>query len=332
MSEADEIVVLDTGSDDKTVEILSSYPQIKVYCEKVEPWRFDTARNRALEYVSSDADICISTDLDELFVPGWRKGIEEALSKGAERIRYRYTWNFLSDGREGTSFIADKFHARHGFEWRHPVHEVITYTGKGLPVTVFAENVHLLHKADSAKSRESYLGLLELSVLECPEDDRNMHYLGREYMFRGRYSEAVETLKKHLSLKSAVWADERCASMRYIAVCLKLSGDKSGAGSWFLRACAEAPHLREPWLDFAYFCYEQENYSAVIALVNRALEIKTRPDTYISESDSWSEKPYDILSMAYYHTGDRKNARFAAEKALEEDPDNVRIRNNLAYF
>lgn len=332
MSEADEIVVLDTGSEDNTVKILSSYPNIRVYSEKIVPWRFDTARNRALELVSLDADICISTDLDELFEPGWRDGIEKALDKGARRIRYRYTWNFLPDGREGTVFIADKFHARHGFVWKHPVHEVITYTGEGEPKTVFAENVRLLHKADNAKSREAYLGLLELSVRECPEDDRNMHYLGREYMFRKRYSEAVETLKKHLSLKNATWADERSASMRYIAFCSYMTGDGKAAEQWYLRSCAEAPHLREPWLNFAYFCYETEKYEAAAALVERALEIKTRQETYMNESDSWNEKPYDVLSMSYYYLGDMKRAREAAEKALAVAPENERIRKNLSYF
>lgn len=332
MSEADEIVVLDTGSNDRTADILAAYPNIKVYREEITPWRFDTARNRALAFVSPDADICISTDLDEVFEPGWRKGIEAALDKGAQKIRYRYTWNFLSDGREGTVFIADKFHARRSFEWRHPVHEVITYTGEGEPKTVFADGVRLLHKADDKKSRASYLGLLEMSVAECPEDDRNMHYLGREYMFRGRYSDAVETLKKHLALKSATWADERSASMRYIALCLFRTGDNDGAAVWFLRSCAEAPHLREPWLNFAYFCYDIKEYEAAAALINRALKIKNRPDTYMNESDSWSEKPYDVLSMSYYYIGNMRKARDAAERALELAPANERIRNNLHYF
>lgn len=81
MSEADEIVVLDTGSTDNTVKILSSYPNIRVYSEKIEPWRFDTARNHALALVSQDADICISTDIDEFFEPGWRSGIEKASTR-----------------------------------------------------------------------------------------------------------------------------------------------------------------------------------------------------------------------------------------------------------
>ena len=38
---------------------------------------------------------------------------------------------FNADGSEGTFFYADKMHARQGFEWIHPVHEVLRYTGGG---------------------------------------------------------------------------------------------------------------------------------------------------------------------------------------------------------
>ena len=157
MYEADEITVLDTGSTDKTVEILSKYPKINVITEEINPWRFDTARNRALEFVSNDADICISTDIDEIFCEGWREGVEKALDEGATQIKYRYVWNFLPDGREGTVFYADKMHKRYDFSWKHPVHEVITYTGKGENKVITAKGVQLEHKADDLKSRRQYL-------------------------------------------------------------------------------------------------------------------------------------------------------------------------------
>ena len=77
MKEADEIVVLDTGSTDKTLSLLKKCPKIKVYCEQIKPWRFDVARNKSLSYVSSDTDICVCTDLDERFKKGWRKILED---------------------------------------------------------------------------------------------------------------------------------------------------------------------------------------------------------------------------------------------------------------
>ena len=69
MSEADQIVVLDTGSEDGTVDQLRKRGA-QVTVEAISPWRFDTARNRSLELTPKDADICVCTDLDELFLPG----------------------------------------------------------------------------------------------------------------------------------------------------------------------------------------------------------------------------------------------------------------------
>lgn len=76
MSEADKIVVLDTGSEDKTVSKLKN-AGADVYEEKIIPWRFDTARNRSLELVPDDIDICVCVDLDERFEPGWREILEK---------------------------------------------------------------------------------------------------------------------------------------------------------------------------------------------------------------------------------------------------------------
>ncbi len=45
------------------------------------------------------------------------------------------------------------------------------------------EGVCLEHHADRSKSRGQYLPLLELAVEEDPNNDRNVHYLGREYFF-----------------------------------------------------------------------------------------------------------------------------------------------------
>ena len=130
MSEADAVYVLDTGSSDDTVKILQAHG-VNVRSEIITPWRFDAARNRSLELVPEDADICVCTDIDEVLHPGWRAAAEKAWSNGADMLRYRYTWNFNEDGSEGTVFYIDKIHARHGFKWVNPVHEVLEYEGEG---------------------------------------------------------------------------------------------------------------------------------------------------------------------------------------------------------
>ncbi len=332
MSEADEIIVLDTGSSDSTAEILSAFPKIKVYQDTVSPWRFDTARNKSLSLVPEDTDYCVSTDLDEVFEKGWRSRLENALASYPDKVSYRYVWETDENGNEKTVFNIEKIHKRTGFIWTHPVHEVLSYTGEGTPKTVFAKGVKLLHYPDRSKSRGQYLPLLEMSVRESPEDDRNMHYLGREYMFYGRYNEAIATLKKHLSLKSALWKDERSASMRYIANCCSRLGDTENAFLWLINACSEAHYLREPWMAAAEHLYKEKNWHGVIFFIEKALKITDRKETYITDISCYKEKPYDLLSIAYYYAGDIKNAVKNAERALEFSPGDERISNNLTLF
>ena len=72
MNEADMVIVGDTGSTDRTVEMLKSRGAI-VQNITVNPWRFDVARNLSLNFVPENVDICVCTDLDEVLEPGWRK-------------------------------------------------------------------------------------------------------------------------------------------------------------------------------------------------------------------------------------------------------------------
>ena len=329
MREADSVYVLDTGSADDTAALLRARGA-QVTVETISPWRFDTARNRSLELVPDDADICVCTDIDEYFHPGWRRLLEEAWKPGTTRAAYRYTWNFNPDGSEGYVFWTEKAHSRHGYVWTHPVHEVLSWVGEGQEGgKVYVEGMQLDHRADNSKSRSQYLPLLEQSVLEDPDDDRNMHYLGREYYFHSMWDEAIITLKRHLLLPKATWRDERCASMRYIARCYAAKGDMGEAKRWLIRAVAEAPHLREPYLELAERMYEERNWDAVAALCRDALKITERPRTYICEAEAWGSMPWDLLSLGLYYTGRPSEAVDAAKTAQKLSPKDGRIARNI---
>ena len=325
MAEADGITVLDTGSEDHTVEKLEQLG-VNVVRETITPWRFDAARNRSLELVPGDVDLCVCTDLDEVFRPGWRSALERAYAPEYNQYRYRYTWNFLPDGSEGHVFYAEKIHCRHGFCWRGPVHEVLFCPNTRVRTV---DGMQLNHLADPRKSRGQYLPLLELAVREEPENDRYCHYLGREYLFHRRWDDAIRLLKRHLALPTARWADERCASMRFLARCCREKQDLPGAEQWLLRAVAEAGHLREPWIELAELMMEARDWSGVTFAAERALRIKTRTDTYITEARAWGSLPWDLLSLGCYYTGRFADAKKASEEAVALEPDNHRLRENL---
>ena len=332
MSEADEVVVLDTGSSDHTAEILQELGA-KVTKDAIIPWRFDTARNRSLDLVSMDTDICVCTDLDEVFHPGWRKLLEDAWQPGTGQASYRYTWSFNSDGSEEVVFWCQKIHARKNYRWTHPVHEVLTWVGPGAAKPIVTiDGIQLDHHPDPNKSRGQYLPLLELSVKEDPDDDRNVHYLGREYFFYHRWEECIATLMHHLSMPTATWKDERSASMRYIAKSCLMLGDSQQARNWYLQAIAEAPHLREPYMDLAQMLYESQEWDGVLYFTECALSITQRRRSYICEAAPWGSLPHDLRCMAFYHTGRPLQALEEARLALTLEPENSRLQGNVTLL
>ena len=124
---------------------------------------------------------------------GWRQKLEDAWNDKVTRARYNYNWKLDEKGNPIVNFYTDKIHKRCGYKWTHPVHEVLKYN-KDYENIITIDGIVLNHYPDVFKSRGSYLSLLELSVEEDPEDDRNMHYLGREYMYYGKWNEASAKL------------------------------------------------------------------------------------------------------------------------------------------
>lgn len=326
MKEADEVYVLDTGSTDNTVEKLRKLGA-KVTVKEIKPWRFDVARNESLKLVPKDYDVCVCTDLDEVLSPGWRKKVELLWKNDINHLRYNYNWSHDENGNPAVNFYIEKIHSRNNYEWVHPVHEVLKYTGEK-EVFVTTDEITVDHWPDDTKSRSSYLPLLELSVKESPNDDRNVHYLGREYMFYGKYNDAIDTLIRHLSLPTATWKDERCASMRFIARCYKNLKRYEEARMWLDKAIIEAPYLRDPYVERALLEYELNNWDSVKMFCLRALDIKNHAKSYINEPFSWNYTPYDLLSISEFYLGNIDESLKWCNKAIYMEPNNERLINN----
>lgn len=328
VKEADMVIVTDTGSTDKTVEKLRERGA-KVYVDIISPWRFDMARNKAMDHIPEDVDICVSNDLDEIFEPGWREKLEAAWQPNYTRARYLFTWSYHSDGTPDKQFAMEKIHRRHDFRWIHPVHEVLEYTGEDEDSIVWVNGLVLNHYPDVSKPRAQYLPLLELSAEENPKDDRTAFWLGREYMYRGMHDECIQELKRHLSLPSAGWDEERSASMQYIAKSYQGKGDINQAKSWLFKAIAECPRVREPYFEMAKLGYSEENWPLVYLMTEKALKITQRSGSYLVDTRSWGYGLYDLGAICTYRLGLYEKSYEYAQIACNMEPGDARLKNNL---
>lgn len=291
--DADLIMLADTGSTDRTQHFAMRSGVDFIAPVVISPWRFDDARNAALAMIPADVDVCVSLDLDERLQPGWRPALEEAWRAGIDRPTYRYVWNWAEDGSEGIVFARDHIHARRGFRWHHPVHETLVRSDGGSENRQFVPGIEVHQHGDESKDRSSYLPLLELALAEDPTDDRNQHYLGREYLHSGMWDRAEAMLLTHLANPRSTWAAERSRSMRLLAETIRLRRWEIPGGileveQWLLRACAEAPDYREPWLALARHYYRCELWREAAGAASRGLQVQTRQLDYLTDTECWA--------------------------------------------
>jgi tetratricopeptide (TPR) repeat protein len=218
----------------------------------------------------------------------------------------------------------DKIHRRHGYCWKHPVHEVLRCAGEEKQEWIGLE-IH--HFPDHSKSRSQYLDLLKLAVEEEPEDDRNAHYYARDLMFAGRNKEAAAEFKRHLSLSRAVWKAERAASMLYLA-----EVEPWNKKSWILGAHEEDPLRREPMVKFAMHYFAEGDWDSAIVWAEKAVTITEKPLDYLAKEYAWGSIPYDILAVSYYKKGRGDGARKYGILALLQEPTNQRLLGNLRFY
>ena len=318
--DADLIVIGDTGSIDNTVELARNNGAI-VHDICISPWRFDKARDAVLALIPRDIDICISLDLDEVLEEGWREEIERVWKDNTTRLRYKFDWG--SD----ITFYYEKIHHRHGYHWKHAVHEYPIPDKRIQEIYAHTDKLLVSHHPDPTKSRGQYLPLLEMAVEEDPRCPRNAFYYARELTFYSKWIEAIVALRHYLDMPEATWQNERCYAMRLIGKCYEQLGQDGR--DWLHKASHEAPNTREPWYDLAMAEYKREEWRACYDAICKALEVTNKELVYTCDPDVWTYKPHDLKSIAAWSLGLRDIAIEECKIAIEKSPNNERLQANL---
>ena len=321
--DADYRIVADTGSTDDTVELLTR-AGVTVHRIAVRPWRFDVARNTAMALIPSDAEVCLSMDMDEFLEPGWRPKLEAAWMPDATALHCRLALRSHIDDPAAKTWPAKKFHARWGYRFKRAVHEALFFTN-GEEVARDCADLLVHHVQDRSKdTRAQYLPLLEVAYQEDPDDSQICFWLGRDYMWANRLDAGVEVLRRYLALPSSTWPDERCEAMRFLA---RMQPDDRM--SWLDKARTEAPHRREVWLDLAEEFHTRVDWVNLFWACANGIERTHHTGSYLDDSHCWGSRLFELGAIACWHLDFMNRAVEWGQRALEMEPDNERLRNNL---
>ena len=130
-------------------------------------------------------------------------------------------------------------------------------------------------------------------------------------------------------MPEATWENERCYAMRLLGKSYQETKNDYLSLKWFRLACAEAPSTREPWVDLSMFCYRHYMWQESLYAAKQALAITDRQLVYTCDPEVWTERPYDLASIAAWKLGYREMAIEYCKKAIEFNPNDVRLIQNL---
>ena len=322
--DADVRLVADTGSTDQTVRLLQGAPNVIVHQISVQPFRFDDARNAALALLPADVDMCLSLDMDEIPQDGFFDVVRQKWTPGVNRI-----WLTWETGYEWQN--NNRFHSRHGYRWVKPCHEVTEYYGDffGGEEKSITLNLTVKHRPDDSKSRSQYLPMLKMAVAEAPNDARMWAYLTREYYFHQKWRETIESAEE--MLKAGGWHIERSASCRAAGEAFMHLNNKEMARDWFVKSVKEAPDQLEAWFSLAQFNYQIKNWQGCW---DSAIKVNTltKEKHYLVINDVWNWKCFDLLAIAGWYLGKKDEAIEYAQKAIQANPKEQRLIDNLEWM
>lgn len=205
----DEIVIIDTGSVDKTVEIAKNYGA-KVYYYK---WQndFSLARNESIKYITSDWILIM--DADEYLDKNSKKNIKSLLLKASSDIDgYLVKIVNYSKKDNDTEFI-EHFYSRilrnqKGLHFHNMIHEQPSIYNKDLKL-MFSE-VIIHHQGyiedifyDRNKNQRN-LEIIENAIKQYPDKHDNYYYLGQMYKKQGNYNKSTEAFQKCLKISKKI--------------------------------------------------------------------------------------------------------------------------------
>lgn len=325
----DEVILVDTGSVDRTREIARAYTT-KVYNYI---WNDDFAAARNFSFSKATMDYCMWLDADDILLPADRRRLKElkaTLSPDVDVVMLPYCLTRDKAGKPEFWYYRERIvRNAPAYRWQGQVHEAITPVGQILwqDATVTHQK---LHPSDPNRN----LRILE-KVKNSPTglSPREQYYYGRELKEHQRFPEAIAVLEGFLR-EPGGWTENKLDACLELASCYETQGRREDAYLALLRGFLLPVTPRaELCCELGRLFFEDEQLANAIFWYESALLLPYRPDSGgFVRTDCYGFLPCIWLCVCYDRMGDRERAAFYNEKAGEYKPDSREYLYNKRYF
>lgn len=324
----DEIIIVDTGSTDKTIDIVSKYtPNVYLY-----PWKDDFSDARNYSFSKASMDYCMWMDADDILDASEKEKflqLKQSLAPDIDIVMMKYHTSFDEAGRPSFSYYRERWIRNASqYRWVGQVHEVIPPNGK-----IIYSDIAICHKKISAKDPDRNLKIYQKMIADKKYlEPRQQYYYGRELYYHKQYEEAVCVLEQFL-LSSDGWVENKIEACSICANCYYGLGKEQAALTALLRSmCFDLPRA-ELCCEIGKYFLEHENYRNAIYWYETALHSPKQEYTGgFMLPDCYDYVPCLQLCVCYDRLGDRQKAKEYNEQAGFCKPYSKAYLYNKQYF
>jgi len=322
---ADEIIVNDTGSTDKTIEIVKSFPKTVLITSE---WIGDFAYSRNLSLEKASCSWILWMDADDYVPPDQAEAFNKLKLAPLDRLISFTVCNTEGGKPIGVRFMQARMFPNHPqirFDGR--IHENVMKATEKLGLNPVNTNILIWHmgyetlEIRQKKARRN----LELQLAD-PEQEKKLEgllELGDSYSALGEIEKAADYYRRAAEFNCrADLIELKMNAMNKYARHLKSLDKTEEAKEIFEKCIKQFPKNEEAYYGLALIFISQNKSTESMALFRKILSMK--PSITIGGTNFFviRQSALKNLSLWEFEQGNYKLSKNYAEQMLQEDKDN----------
>lgn len=325
----DEIIIVDTGSTDKTKETAARYTD-KIYDFE---WCDDFSAARNYSFSKATCEYAMWMDADDVVNEENLKKLiaikEKLKEKPVDALFCSYDVSFDAKGNTTYHFYRERIlRLAAGVQWLGCVHECIVPSG-----TIDFADFHIQHRRSPKERGRRNLEIYQKNISKgMVLDARNKFYYGRELYNNRLYDEAAAVLEAMISMKEG-WCINKIEACKVLSDCYLRLNDRDRALETLFRSFRFGPPRSAVLCKIGSFFKADEKWEEAAFWYSNALNSKDY--SHFGDFDAPETRamtPLLDLTLCYYKLGDTEKSLKCHKTAREIDPDHPSVVYNENFF
>ncbi|MCR8633227.1 glycosyltransferase family 2 protein [Paenibacillus sp. N5-1-1-5] len=327
MGIVDEIIIVDTGSNDRTKEIASQFTD-HIH-DFIWVNDFSAARNFAFQQATQEYilwldadDILLEEDADKF------RQLKNHLPSDTDAVSMIYNLAFDEHGNVTSSLRRNRLVKRtNNFKWIGVVHEYLEVYGN-----IHNAEISITHDRKHTQSSRNLHIYENKEAAGLPFSSRDLYYYANELLDHGLWERSLYQYERFLE-RGDGWVEDVISAYGKAGDCLHSLGRTLEAKAKVLQAFAHTLPRAENCCRLGYYHMEEANYEdAVYWYKTAAALVRPQNTQAILNHACWSWLPHLQLCVCYNKLGLNSLAHEHNELAAVYIPNDQRILSNRSYF